>query len=220
MRTISLLLVAVLAHTAHAQPGASDPVTPAPAPAEAPYPPPPSPYPPPPPEPYPPAPVAPTYGPPTVYVPIQLTGEEQALLARGEISLGAHAGGVVANWVVGLGIGQAIQGRWSETGWIFTLGEIASFSALVYGVTRLDFTDEQGNSSNDNAGALIIGGLVGYLGFHIWSIVDAATGPASHNRKLRALKQRVGLPVQGARFIPYVKTSGDGGGTAGVTFRF
>jgi hypothetical protein len=155
-----------------------------------------------------------------VYVPIQLTGAEQALLARGEISVGAHAGGLVANWVIGFGIGQAIQGRWSETGWIFTLGEAASIAAIVYGVSQLDFADDETSGSNDNSGALIIGGLIGYVGIHIWSIVDAATGPASHNRKLRALKQRVGLPVHDARLVPYVKRSGDGGGTAGLTFRF
>jgi hypothetical protein len=115
----------------------------------------------------------------------------------------------VANWVI-CRHRAGDQGRWSETGWIFTFGEAASIAAIVYGVSQLDFADDEtSSSSNDNSGALIVGGLIGYLGIHIWSIVDAATGPASHNRKLRALKQRVGLPVQNAHLVPYVKRSGE-----------
>jgi hypothetical protein len=222
-----LFVLLVLPGAVHAQPGqtpAPAPMGPAPAPDPS-QPMPPQPYPPPPPgqpqgyppQGYPPPPYAYPYGPPA-----PLTAEEQRLLAEGEISLGQHAGGVAADWFFGFGLGQAIQGRWSDTGWIFTLGEAASFTLIIVGFTRIDFTCDDTTSdpcSNDNAGVFIVGGLISYLGFHAWSIVDAAVGPARHNRKVRELKRRVGLPVEAHRIIPYTLPS-HGGGTVGLTFRF
>jgi hypothetical protein len=59
-----------------------------------------------------------------------LTAAEQDLLNRGEISSAEHIGGGIAGAVIGLGIGQALQGRWAERGWLFTLGEGVSMVAL------------------------------------------------------------------------------------------
>jgi hypothetical protein len=226
---VSVLFVLVLFPGAvQAQPGQVQPADPTAAPDPGPPPmgPPvmePQPYPQPyPPQPYPqPYPGQPYPGQaPYPYPPVQLTAEEHQLLAEGGISLGQHAGGVAANWLFGFGIGQAIQGRWSDTGWIFTLGEAAGITLIVAGAVRSCFGCEGGD--NDGA-ALVIGGAIGYVAFHIWSIVDAATGPANHNRKVRALKQRVGLPMHASqRILPYVAPArgGDGGGTAGLTLRF
>lgn len=189
MRGLAILIVLGLTGAAAAQPGNQPP------------------YPPPPP-----------YAPPAHgYVPVQLSLEEQQLLAKGEISLGAHAGGVALNWLFGFGVGHAVQGRWGERGWIFTLGELGSVAAIVYGVTRIctGCDDRQ----NDDALTLVFGGLLAYAGFHIWSIADAAIGPARHNDRVRALKLRLGIPVH-ARVVPYVNRTRDGGGVAGLGFRF
>lgn len=224
---VSVLFVLVLLPgSVQAQPGQVLPADPTAAPDPGPPPmgPPvmaPEPY---PPEPYPPQPYPGQPYPgqaPYPYPPVQLTPEEHQLLAEGEISLGQHAGGVAANWLLGFGIGQAIQGRWSDTGWMFTLGEAAGITLMVAGAVRSCF----GCEGNDDDGAtLLIGGLIGYMAFHIWSIVDAATGPAGHNRKVRALKQRVGLPMHASqRVLPYVapaQAGGGGGGTAGLMLRF
>lgn len=230
MRAIvsALFVLIMLPGIAQAQPGQPPPAGPPPAgasPAEQPYPPPPpydgappaeQPY---PPQPYPPQPYPAQY-PPPYGPPVQLTPEEQKLLSEGEISLGQHAGGVAANWFFGFGIGQAIQGRWSDTGWMFALGEAAGITVAIVGVTQLCFDCEGEDVSNDGAGTMIAVGLIGYMVTHVWSIVDAAIGPANHNGKVRTLKRRLGIPLEARRIIPYATPVRDGGGTAGLSFRF
>lgn len=159
-------------------------------------------------------------------VPVQLTPDQVELLQKGEISDGAHVGGAAASVFLGFGIGQAVQGRYGETGWIFTVGEIASFTALVVGVSQaLDdcFGDSTSCNDNNNRGdGLIIGGLVGLLVFRVWEVVDAFGGPPKHNRKVRELKMRLGMPVPmyTQRLVPYVNRTRDSGATAGVVFHF
>src|SRR5207244_1733592 len=45
---------------------------------------------------------------------LQLSAVDAAILERGEIDSSVHYGGVLANVVIGFGLGQAIQGRWLE----------------------------------------------------------------------------------------------------------
>jgi len=67
----------------------------------------------------------------TASVDAPLTYDEYRLLRRGEISERTRFGGILASDLFGLGIGQAMQGRWLETGWLFTFGELATASLLV-----------------------------------------------------------------------------------------
>jgi hypothetical protein len=199
MRWLAALLVCTA--TASAQPGASQPQPP---------PPPPPNYNVPPPYQY-----QPGYG-----YPAQLTPEEHELLLDGEISDGAHIGGGIASIFIGFGAGQAIQGRWSDTGWIFTLGESASIALLIAGAIRIA-DDDIGDNDNDDestGGTMLVGGLIGYFGFRIWDIVDAFGGPPEHNRKVRALKYRLGIPVR-VGWKPYMNSTRDAT-TAGLTLRF
>jgi hypothetical protein len=155
--------------------------------------------------------------PPYGYQPVavQLTAGEHELLQRGEISDSAHVGGGMANVFLGFGIGQAIQGRWSEKGWLFTLGSAASIAAIVVGVTQ-SFED-----GGDDVPALFIAGYLSFLVFHVWGAVDAFVEPPKHNRRVRELKMRLGMPTYfGQRVMPYLMKSRDGGGTAGLVFRF
>jgi hypothetical protein len=226
MRSIaSLIVLAALASSAAAQPGQTPPG--------------PDPYPPPPPTD--PAPYAapfseppPYVPPPRAYVPapyqyqyqpIQLTAEEHKLLERGEISDGAHIGGGIASLALGFGAGQAIQGRWSDTGWIFTLGDTASFVVLFVGISKsFDcFGDIDGGCrADDGADNYIAAGLIGFLVFHTWEVIDAFAGPGSHNRKVRALKAKLGVPqpMYTKRITPYVNKTRDGGASAGISLRF
>ncbi|HET7503607.1 MAG TPA: hypothetical protein VFK02_21440 [Kofleriaceae bacterium] len=221
MRAIVFVLLSVVAleGIAPAQPGQA-PGPPAPAPQPYPPPGPPQPYPPPGPgQPYPPPPggvVAPYQ-----YAPVRLTPEEQELLTDGEISDGRHLAGVLGSFMVGWGIGQAIQGRYGDTGWIFTVGEAGSVVALITGFVR-----EIGSEGDDSTGgALLVGGLVGILVFRTWEVIDSIVGPPRHNTKVRELRMRLGLPqptyVQ--RIRPYVAPTlshDAGGATAGLTLRF
>lgn len=205
MRPTSLLVIAALLAaqaTALAQPGASPP-------------------PPPPPRYYPPQ----AYTPP----PAGLTPEEHRLLAEGEISDGAHVGGALLSIFIGFGSGQAVQGRWGDTGWIFTLGEIGAIALIIYGAEQAAAADcyDDPYCDEDAGGGPIAIGLIGYLVLHVWEIVDAIGGPARHNRRVRALRMRMGYPPAGyyyGQIEPYVtpigKSDDDDGAIAGIRVRF
>jgi hypothetical protein len=152
--------------------------------------------------------------PPPYGGPPPLTPDEQRLLAEGEISPGEIVGGVVGTWVLGFGLGHAIQGRWSDRGWVFTLGESASLILLFVGLAQ------SSGESGDSGDVSIATGAIGWGVFRIWSIFDAAIGPSSHNSKVRDVKRRIGLPVDARRIIPYVAPGRERGGVAGLTFRF
>lgn len=202
----SLSIIALLAGPAAAQPGAQP----------QPYPPP---QPHPPPQPYP-APYAP---PPYGYAPAPLTAEEHALLAQGEISEGAHMGGAALALFVGAGIGQAVQGRWSDTGWIFTFGELAAGGLLIYGIVGIsdDLADDATNRDDrdcHNCVSYIVVGALAISALRLWGTIDALAAPSSHNRRVREVRMKAGMPMYSLR--PYVGPGRDGGGVAGVSLRF
>ena len=241
MTWLATAAVAISAATAHAQPGQTTPNAPpsqpygphapapqppptqpgpyagpyTPAPVPGPYAPAPGPY---APGPYAPGPYAPAPMPPT---PITITPEEDELLRRGEISMGAHVGGSLLNFYFGFGLGQAVQGRWRDTGWIFTVGEAASLVAIMVAFSRSVGPCFEGDCMRDGEQLLIIG-VIGLLGFHLGGVADALIGPPSHNRKVRELRARLGMMSQAPRVIPYVAPTraGGGGGVAGLSFAF
>jgi hypothetical protein len=164
---------------------------------------------------------------------VQLTVDEQWLLSRGYISDGEHIGGGIASLFIGFGVGQAVQGRWGQKGYIFTIGELASFGAMIWGMVDLvsacndgyndPYADYSCNESQERRGAtLMIGGALAISAFRIWEIVDAFAGPSEHNRRLHDLHMRLGIRDSYVQHVrPYVAPTGDGGGAlAGVAMRF
>jgi len=192
----------------------------------------PQPYPQPQPQPQPyPQPQPQPYGPQYGYgqqpvMQYQLTLDERYLLERGFISDGEWIGGGLVNVFFGFGIGQAIQGRWSERGWIFTLGQGVSGVAFMYGFVRWFgdcFQPDTGCDDNSTGFGLMMAGMVGMTVFYVWGAIDAFAVPPEHNRKVRALRMRLGMPVpMYARLAPYVTSpKGDtGGAVGGLTIRF
>jgi hypothetical protein len=214
-----MFLVLVCHVAAFAQAPGQDPMAPPPPPVTGPVP---QAYPPPPPVMQPPPGPGVPY--PYQYVPVQLSADDQALLARGEITDGQKIGGVLLNVFLGFGAGQAVQGRYGETGWIFTLGEVASITSLIVGITEnIDACPLFGETpcdSNKGSG-YIIAGLIGYVGFHVWSIVDAITGPNHHNQRVRELRMRLGIPQPFyTRITPFVNKTHEGSSVAGLSVRF
>jgi hypothetical protein len=200
--TAALAILGLLSSVASAQPGGAPP--PPPPPVYAPPPPP------------------PTYGgyPQYPQQPVGLTADEQRILARGEIAAGEHAGGAVLSFFIGFGTGQAVQGRWAEKGWIFTVGELASFAAMLFSLTSTAENCNDGYCDDDNMGLFVVG-MFGYAGFRVWGFVDSIAGPASHNRRLREIQMRMGYPRPYYSVAPFVAPTRDGGGgVAGVTLRF
>jgi hypothetical protein len=164
------------------------------------------------------------YGPPPVAV--ELTLEEQLLLQRGIISDGKHIGGGLAAWFIGFGSGQAIQGRWYEDGWKFTLGEGAGMGVSIYGFVRLAncLYDPSPSDYRDNCerhlGWMLAGALVSGV-FRVWGTIDAFLEPSEHNRRVRALHMRIGHQPFYTRLTPFVTPVQQGdGAVGGLTISF
>ncbi|MEO8552877.1 MAG: hypothetical protein ABI678_23020 [Kofleriaceae bacterium] len=147
------------------------------------------------------------------------TPEEREILAAGEIGTGAHLGGVVASVALGFGTGQAIQGRWSDTGWIFTFGEIASMAVMIKGMRDGGLGDcfEEPCHRNRAGAELAIGGLLAFAVFHTWEVADAIVVPSLHNDRYHHLLGRYGYPQLALK--PYVAPHGDGA-VAGLSLQF
>jgi len=146
-----------------------------------------------------------------------LTEEEADIVAHGEISVGKWiTGGVLAS-TIGFGIGQAAQGRWRYTGWIFTAGEGGSVLAVGYaGIDMLLNSDHRGKS--DFQPYVLFGGLILFGGLKIWDGIDGWVGPPRHNRRYRELLEKSGRkPSLIDRVKPFVGPI-DGGAVGGFAF--
>jgi len=153
-----------------------------------------------------------------------LSEDDRELLARGEIDGTQTALGVGGAVFIGLGVGQAIEGRWSDTGWIFTFGEPAAMVVAVVGLASSFSCDGGPNQSHcgnqHSAEALAIGGLIGLVGLRVWEIGDSYFGPMRRNDRVRDLRLRLGygLPPM-VRLTPFAAPVRDGA-VAGLSLRF
>lgn len=198
--TIALALVVIASGVAAAQPGMTEPQPPPPPPSYTPY-----------------APMPYTYQPQVV-----LDAEDRELLAEGEISSDRHIGGGMLALFFGFGTGQAIQGRWTDTGWIFTVGEPVAFTTFMYGV--ISSIGAEGCThdchGNKNGEAIAVGSMFALVGLRIWEIADAFIAPPRHNARVRAVRARLGYAPAYARVAPYVAPANGDGGVAGLALRF
>lgn len=137
---------------------------------------------------------------------ITLTENDQKVMEVGEISTARYiTGGILGTYPIGFGIGHAVQGRWTQGGWIFTAGEVGSLGLLLAGIAGC--VDNAFNSDNCSGGeaALITTGIIGFVGFRIWEIIDVWAVPPGHNKKFRELKDY----IEKAPAKPEAKTSLD-----------
>lgn len=136
-----------------------------------------------------------------------LSEEDRRILQNGEISNPAYViGGIIGTYPIGLGIGHAIQGRYSDKGWIFTVGELGSAAVAMAGLG--DCVSDWSDSRRRCEGGLIVLGFVGYLGFRIWEIIDVWAAPPEINRRYRELKARTQPAVS---WKPLITPTKDGG---------
>lgn len=114
-----------------------------------------------------------------------LTDHEREILRKGEISTTQYIiGGIVGTYPIGLGVGHAIQGRYTEKGWIFTAGEFGSLAAFLAGIGSCWHGDQYYSCNS----GLAFAGIVGFVGFRIWEIIDVWAGPLEQNRNYREIK--------------------------------
>jgi hypothetical protein len=164
----------------------------------------------------------PAMTPPSLSFEPTISPDDRDVLDGGEISTGRIIGGTIASTLVGFGTGQLIEGRYSSTGWIFTVGESVSTVALFTGLMGVAVTCDAATTHADvcHRGAavgLLLGGALGFLGFRGWDIADAGIAPLERNARYRAALRR--NPTYAARVMPFV-TPVEHGTTAGLSVSF
>jgi hypothetical protein len=125
-----------------------------------------------------------------------------------------HSGGAVAALFFGFGSGQAIQGRWRERGWIFTVGDTLSVAAMVGGAMSMTGCLGQmqgGDTKCELAMGTAVTGLLAFSVLRIWQTADAIVVPPEHNRLVREAELEAA--------VPYISPSSDGV-SAGVIMAF
>ncbi len=156
-----------------------------------------------------------------------LTDRDFEILERGTYGTGEIVGGGLLGTLVGFGTGHAAQGRWRDTGWIYTAGESASFLVLAGGAAACsggrddDDDDEDLRVFSDSAGCVVIVAAVTlgtFAVFRIAEIVDVWATPQVHNKRFREIEAE--RARQALRWSPYVAPHGAGGASFGVALRF
>lgn len=96
-----------------------------------------------------------------------------------------YTGGILGS-IFGLGIGHAIEGRWTDKGYIFTFGETLGALLLSPVIYNLTSTKTEREKCVDfctlPAFALVYGGL------RVWEIVDIWTGASPETKRKNRLQ--------------------------------
>lgn len=160
--------------------------------------------------------------PPGVTVPTPqqytLSDDDRDVLADGEITSDRKLGAAIADVMVGYGVGQAIEGRWRETGWQLAIGDAAFSSVFMVGLMAAALPHgeprcvQPGCEPQFHTNAAMIIGLVGLGLVRTGGAIDAVVGANDHNRRVRELRARVSK-------APYLSSSGNGV-VAGLDLRF
>lgn len=140
----------------------------------------------------------------------ELSERDERILDTGEIHPLRHGLGVLVAIATGpapmFGIGQGIQGRFHESGWIFLAGEATSIGVL--------FVGSLGPSTNMSKERLLLlySSLISYVGFRVWEIVDSIVGPINHNQRFHEL-EGLNSVAANVSLIPMVVAGGVGDAT-------
>lgn len=149
---------------------------------------------------------------------LSLSSDDRWILNRGEVSDVGHVAGALLAIYPGFGLGQVAQGRWTDTGWIVTSGELALGAAVAIGLFSCAIRD-----SVEADGSVSCTGLswayAGFLGFRIYGIYDAIAGPSNHNQRYRELKSVYGKTMQPDMIVTPIVTNDRSLGL-GVAFNF
>jgi hypothetical protein len=109
-----------------------------------------------------------------------LSEEDLRILDDGPMGNWQYAIGGVVGLVPGFGLGHAIQGRWQEKGWIFSVGQVGSIAAY-YGGAVSCFTGLIARGRCN--GLLLASGAFGFIFFKVWEVIDIWYG--GHQKRLR-----------------------------------
>ncbi len=120
----------------------------------------------------------------------ELSPEDKAILSAGPITKKKYISGGILGSTVGFGTGHLIVGKWKESGWLYTVGEVG-FLALMVGGYKKSLGDTlstgfNGNFDGANTG-LMLTGYVGFIATRIGEIFDIWARPKDHNRRYQEL---------------------------------
>lgn len=144
---------------------------------------------------------------------VPLTPAEWDQLDQGEITGSQHAGGTMVGFLLGFGLGQAVQGRWHSRGWKFAIAETITLGFFIGAAVRAEKCDcERGDVGPNGFAGL---GAIAWMTVRMWEGFDALIAPGSYNDHIRTLRVRAGY---GLYLAPPV--SNDRGTVAGLGFTF
>jgi hypothetical protein len=133
----------------------------------------------------------------------ELTRREEEALEVGELGVGRYLLGGALAIVPSFGAGQAVQGRWSTTGWKVALGEGVSLATTVLSLWQFIpcvTSHSEQTPSDAVCGASqfgVVAGSIALTGFYVWGVGDAWLGGLARMRDHDAAKRK--LEAGGAR---------------------
>jgi hypothetical protein len=116
--------------------------------------------------------------------------EDRRVLNIGEIGDTAYIAGGLLSIYPGFGVGHAVQGRFTDKGWIFTAGELGSLGLILAGAGDC-WSSSSSNNQTCNGGGAIVFGVLGFVGFRVWEVVDAWVAPPQINNHYRSLRAQM-----------------------------
>ncbi len=152
-----------------------------------------------------------------------LTSEDKKVLEIGPMGDTRYILGGILGTAPGFGIGHAIQGRWLDKGWIFTLGELITltlFAGSTFGCIGeglFETSNDRNNDSNCNLAGIA---YLGFLGFKGWEISDIWYQGYQHRKKFKNLNNKINRKDSNNLnylFLPIVKADQYG---LGLSVRF
>lgn len=144
-----------------------------------------------------------------------LSKEDEKVLEIGEVTTTQYVVGGVLGIYPGFGLGHAVQGRYiSDNGWIFTVGEVVSLTMMMSGFTKCVGEAMSGNKEcHSNTGAF---GVLGFIGFKIWEVIDVWVAPPRINKRYHELK---GKNISELQLAPMINPENKSGGLQ-LSFNF
>lgn len=125
---------------------------------------------------------------------IKLTEDDKDVLKNGELGTARYiVGGIIGTYPIGFGLGHVVQGRWQTSGWRFTAGELASVGVIIVGankcVDNIVSNYNRGRGCDDDG--LLSAGILGFVGFRIWEIIEVWYGGSRQMENYQYLKNKI-----------------------------
>jgi len=131
-----------------------------------------------------------------------------------EVSDIQQVGGTLTAFLFGFGLGHAVEGRWDDEGWKYTLVDSVGMAGFIGGAVTALSCDH-----NCTVPATIFyGGMLAIMVSRYAQIYDTAWGARKHNDRLYARRKRAGMRYSATPIL--APTSAADGVVAGAALSF